>query len=491
MAGSTMADNSTPRFDLLVIGSGAAGLWTALVAADHGAEVAVVSKTPLSGSASFWAQGGLAAAIAPEDSVSGHLEDTLDAGRDACRTSAAQVLCQEAPVIVKELVRLQVPFDHEHDGRLALGLEGGHRKSRIVHSGGSESGMHLTGRLSELVSAHEKIVAYEGVSALALWLHEGRCVGTVTENDSYLAKATVLATGGAAAIWARSTNPPGATGSGHSLAFDVGAALADLEFVQFHPTALARPGGGRFDGFLITEAIRGEGARLLDKEGDRFIDELAPRDEVARAILARQQSDKTSFVNLDLREIDCEHFPTVSKVLEEVGFDPRKDLIPISPAAHYMMGGVETDLHGRTTVNGLYAVGECACTGLHGANRLASNSLSECFVFGKRAASAALDEPPLPALPEEVQPTVSLKPVFHETRTNLWRNAGLVRDSEGLQRLLDDPHPLARQIGRSALAREESRGAHFRTDFKQTDPSFDRRHIIVRGNEEVQIETWD
>ncbi len=485
-----MADNSTPRFDLLVIGSGAAGLWTALVAAKNGAEVAVVSKTPLSGSASFWAQGGLAAAVAPDDSVLKHLEDTLQAGRNACRNAAAQVLCEEAPGIVDELVRLQVPFDHGPDGKLAVGLEGGHHRSRIIHSGGSESGMHLTGRLSELVSAHTKITAYEGVSALALWCNEGRCVGAVTENDSYLSRSTVLATGGAAAIWARSTNPPGATGSGHTLAHEAGAALADLEFIQFHPTALARPGGGRYDGFLITEAIRGKGAHLLDKSGERFIDELAPRDEVARAVLSCQRADATDSVSLDLRSIDLEHFPTVSTILSKVGFDPSRDLIPVSPAAHYMMGGVATDLHGRTTVDGLYAVGECACTGLHGANRLASNSLSECFVFGKRAALAAADEPEQPASPAKAPTTLALKPVLHETRSNLWQNAGLDRNHDGLQLLLDDPHPLARLIGQSALAREESRGAHYRTDTKETDPKFDRKHIVIRGNNKVDFETW-
>ncbi len=486
-----MADNSTPRFDLLVIGSGAAGLWTALIAAKNGAEVAVVSKTPLSGSASFWAQGGLAAAVSPDDSVLNHLEDTLRAGRNACRKAAAQVLCDEAPGIVDELLRLQVPFDHEPDGELAVGLEGGHRRNRIVHSGGSESGMHLTGRLSELVSAHENITVYEGVSALALWCNEGRCIGAVTENDSYLSRATVLATGGAAAVWERSTNPPGATGSGHTLAQEAGAALADLEFVQFHPTALARPGGGRYDGFLITEAIRGKGAHLLDKNGERFIDELAPRDEVARAVLTRQRADGTDSVSLDLRKIDLEHFPTVSTILSKVGFDPSRDLIPVSPAAHYMMGGVATDLHGRTTVGGLYAVGECACTGLHGANRLASNSLSECFVFGKRAALASAEEPEQPTGPVKPPTNMALKPVFHETRSSLWQNAGLDRNSDGLKLLLDDPHPLARLIGQSALTREESRGAHCRTDMEKIDPSFDQKHIVVRGNNNVEFEMWE
>lgn len=482
--------DSTPRFDLIVVGGGAAGLWTALVAADEGANVAVVSKTPLSGSASFWAQGGMAAALSPDDSVASHIEDTVNAGRDACRESAARVLCEKAPNIVEELERRGVPFDRDSDGNLALGLEGGHHHRRIVHAGGSETGRHLTATISELVYRHQRIAAFEGVSALALWRHEGRCIGVLTENDSFLSNATVLATGGAASIWERSTNPPGSSGSGHTLAYEAGAALADLEFVQFHPTALARPNGGKYDGFLITEAIRGEGARLLDKKGGRFVDELTPRDEIARSIMNRQRRDGTKSVDLDMRMVDPALFPNVAEVLVELGYDTKRDLIPVSPAVHYMMGGIETDLEGRTTIHSLYAVGECACTGLHGANRLASNSLSECFVFASRAARTATGEEALPRNLSKAPQLAALMPVSHQTRVSLWQFAGLERSEEGLGKLLSDPHPLARLVGRSALTRNESRGAHFRTDEPESNPEFDQRHVIVRSDEEVTVESW-
>jgi L-aspartate oxidase len=271
------------------------------------------------------------------------------------------------------------------------------------------------------------------------------------------------------------------------LAHDAGAALADLEFMQFHPTALVSR--GEMDGFLITEAVRGDGARLLNAGGERFVDELAPRDEVARAVHEQLGASGTESVLLDMREVPAERFPNIVEALARVELDPRRDLIPVAPAAHYMIGGVATDLDGRSTLPGLYAVGESACTGLHGANRLASNSLSECFVFGRRAAGAAVSEP-APATPGEPPgPGRGFVP-SEDTRAALWEQAGLVRDAAGLERLAGDQHPLAQLIGRAALARRESRGCHLRSDFTKTDPELDERHLLIRAGAEDRLEHW-
>jgi L-aspartate oxidase len=302
-----------------------------------------------------------------------------------------------------------------------------------------------------------------------------------------MARGTILATGGAAALWSRTTNPPGSFGSGLMLARDAGAALADLEFVQFHPTAVVGIPGR--EGFLITEAIRGEGATLHDANGERFVDELAPRDAVARAIFRTLREQGVAAVSLDMRHIDPGRFPNVVQALREAGLDPATELVPVAPASHYVMGGVVTDLDGRSQVDGLYAVGECACTGLHGANRLASNSLSECFVFGRRAALRALDEPEPEASAAPLDSVA--QPPTRETRKAMCRHAGLERDAEGLQPLLSDPHPLARLVARSALFREESRGAHARADFPDTDPALDHCHTVIDpGSDRPRLKRW-
>ena len=497
---ATKASPDVLRVDVAVVGAGAAGLYSALAAAREGASVALVSRSPLAASASYWAQGGVAAALAADDSPERHLEDTIAAGRDASRASAARVLCAEAPARVRDLAELGVRFDADRHGGLALGLEGGHSARRVVHAGGSATGRRITRQLSALAAMDDRVRVLEGVSANALWVRDGRCVGLLaervrgpreafpTERAGVLARATILATGGAAALWERTTNPGGAIGAGMSLALSAGAALADLELVQFHPTALA--GAGAHDGFLITEAVRGEGALLLDGDGERFVDELAPRDVVALAIRDRETAAGGEPVRLDLRPVDMRRFPNVATSLRQAGIDPANDLVPVAPAAHYTMGGVATDADGGASLPGLYAVGECACTGLHGANRLASNSLAECLVFGWRAARASTAEPPSPREGGE-PPRPGASPVPPpSSRAALWRLAGLARTPHGLAELAQDPFPLARRIGAAALARAESRGAHQRTDLPEPDPALDGMHALAQGDEAPVWERW-
>ena len=450
----------------------------------------LVSATPLAESASYWAQGGIAAALAEDDAPERHLRDTVIAGRGAVRESAVRVLCNEAPGIVRDLADLGVPFDTDGLGHLALGLEGGHSTRRVVHAGGSATGRRVTRQLSALVAEHPAIDVLEGRRAVGVIVVDGRSAGLLLDDGRQVAAAAVvLATGGAAALWARTTNPAGATGGGLLLAHAAGAILADLELVQFHPTAVSAPNG--VDGFLITEAIRGEGALLLDASGERFVDELAPRDEVARAIQVLMTDTGASSVALDMREVDPARFPNVVGALRQAGIDPERQLVPVAPAAHYMMGGIATDLDGRSTVPGLYAVGECACTGLHGANRLASNSLAECFVFGARTARAALLELPVQAgVLGTAQPPPRPPVLTDASRQALWERAGIERDRDGLWPLRDNEHPLVRLIADAALARTESRGAHQRRDFPDLDPAFEGLHVMMEPSGRPAFDRW-
>jgi len=457
--------------DLLVVGGGVAGLFAALCAASEG-RVLVLSKGSLRSSTSSLAQGGIAAAVGEGDDPALHAEDTLRTGRGISRPSAVSVLTSEAPARIRDLVDLGVEFDE------GLGLEGGHSRRRVVHAGGAATGDRVARTLAERVLAHPRVRVVESARMTDLWTSDGRCVGALTDRGPVRARATLLATGGAAALWERTTNPPGATGEGIAAGYRAGAAVADLEFVQFHPTTLVD------STLLLSEALRGEGAVLLDEHGERFTDELAPRDVVARAIAARGTA------LLDLRAIDRARFPGLMGSLADRGYDPSEAPIPVAPAAHYTVGGVVTDLDGRTEVPGLYAAGECAATGVHGANRLASNSLLECLVFGRRAAHAGADEPGLPPrsrTPHPVAPPA--EPVTPELRAALWQDCGLVRDASGLERLLAAQHELVRLIAGSALVRVESRGSHFRVDFPVSSARLER-HVVVRPGAEPALETW-
>jgi len=452
-----------------------------------GGRVCLISRKPLAESASFWAQGGLAAALEPEDSPAAHAADTIAAGRNLCRTEAVEILTEAAPEVVADLIGRGLKFDRDRDGTLELALEGGHSHRRIIHAGGSQTGREITGALARIVADQPGITVLEETSALALWSDGTRCHGILTDRGPIASAATLLATGGAAALWRRTSNPWGAIGAGSVLASAAGADLADLEFCQFHPTCLSAPGSDS-DGALITEAIRGEGASLLDADGKRFTDELAPRDDVTAAILLQIEGQAGKPVSLDLTGIDAERFPSVFRMLADAGFDPENEPVPIAPGAHYVMGGIEVDLDGRSSLPGLYAAGECACTGIHGANRLASNSLTECFVFGQRAATAGMAEsvaesPPTP-------PTWRFDPPTPATREAVWRLAGPMRQGSRLEQLTQDPYPLARAIGAVALARQESRGGHRRSDFPTTDPAMDSVHLIYHSDGSIEQQRW-
>ncbi|HUK45405.1 MAG TPA: FAD-binding protein [Gaiellaceae bacterium] len=456
-------------FGAIVVGGGVAGLTAALTASAE-TEVLLLAKAPVATSNSWNAQGGVAAAVGEGDSPGLHAGDTLRAGRGLCRESAVTALVEEAPARIADLVELGVAFDED------LGREGGHSVRRVVHADGAETGKAITAVLAGRVREHPRITLADGVRVLRLWEDQGRCHGVLTDHGPAAAPATVLATGGYAALWERTTNPRGALGDGLVLAYRAGAALADLEFVQFHPTALVD------DGFLLSEALRGEGAVLVDAGGRRFTDELAPRDVVARAIAERGQA------RLDLRGIERGRFPGLMATLARAGYDPAAEPIPVSPAAHYTVGGVVTDLLGATTLPGLYAAGECAATGVHGANRLASNSLLECLVFGRRSGIAALGEV---AAVAPVPPTLGSPepPVGPELRLAMWSDAGVIRSAETLERLRSAPALLPRLVAESALARRESRGGHFRSDFPTEDDAF-LGHVVVCRGQEPALESW-
>ncbi|MFT3873759.1 MAG: L-aspartate oxidase [Nocardioides sp.] len=492
--------------DVLVLGAGVAGLTVARAVAGA-RRVLLVEAGPGS---TATAQGGIAAAIDAEDDPRQHAADTSVAGAGVCDEDAVTALTEDGPVAIAGLVRAGAQFDRGPDGRLALGLEGGHHRRRIVHAGGDATGAEVHRALSGSLTGVERlrgsaVTLTLGIGALGIGTHGRQVTGAVVrtpEGDVVVrARATVLATGGLGHVYARTTNPVGVDGSGLALALAAGANLVDMEFVQFHPTALAT-GAASGQLPLVSEAVRGEGAVLLDADGRRFmlgrhpLADLAPRDIVAREITKVAAETGSAHVWLDARPIGRAlpaRFPTFVASCATLGLDPADDLVPVAPAEHYLCGGVATDRWGATNVPGLYAVGEVAATGIHGANRLASNSLLEGLVFGRRLADRLVLELPDRApheltvgIPQRDPSAAALVPGL------LAEHAGVVRDAVGLDlataalAALPVDDPLA-QVGRAVLAaataRTESRGAHFRTDHPATDPGWVRR-VPVRLDED-------
>lgn len=515
------------EFDTVVIGSGLAGLTAAFHSSKYG-NVAIVTKSQLDTSNSYYAQGGIAAAIAGDDSPEQHLTDTKEAGRGLCDIDAVQVLVYEGKERVLELIDMGMAFDKK-DNKYVLGLEGGHKKRRILHAGGDATGKELTCFMLKKVKGQENVRAYEYVAATKL-LKENNCVTGVQsydfktgENITFKSKAVILATGGLSRLYARSTNPHTATGDGIAMAYEAGAKIADMEFIQFHPSALYVPGK---DAYLISEAVRGEGAWLLDEKGERFMKgihpqaELAPRDVVAYHIFRRIQNSKSNHVYLSLRHLDKskieKRFNHINSHLNEFGFDLTTDLLPVSPAAHYMVGGIRTNLDAETNISGLFVCGEAASTGVMGANRLASNSLLECLVFGKRASERAAkiqkeklnttDITPIKINPPNEKLFVEIQNKLADIMTN---NLGIVRNEENMQKTLDylneldirfedykneynlfkikNSVQLCKLITQAALNRKESRGGHIREDFKNENPEYEH-HSIQQKNSDIQFE---
>lgn len=500
----------------LIVGSGLAGLYAALRAAEAG-EVTILTRAALRESSSFWAQGGVAAAVGRDDTTGLHEDDTMRVGRGLCRPAAVELLTEEAPRHVRHLRELGVDFDR-HGSELELALEAGHSRRRIAHAGGGGTGRVIMDAIVRRVLEHPRIKVLDQTPAWGLVADGERCYGVHLPDGVLLARHVILATGGAASLFARSTNPPGSRGQGVAMAWRAGAKVADMEFQQFHPTALALPGEG--DCYLISEAVRGEGAHLLDVNGVRFMvdehpdAELAPRDEATRAIVARMRATDHHCVYLSLAHLDPkmvhERFASISNRVAELGFDLARDRIPVAPAAHFTMGGVLTSLHARTSIPGLLAVGEVACTGVHGANRLASNSLLECLVFADRAGfvasegdSGVLDTSDVPSVVVDDRPPMPARPAalpdLQATRELLWAGAGVIRDAESLATIAAlAPDALSSReaatatppdvivamlVARAALAREESRGGHFRSDFPVEDPAW-AVHVAQRIGDE-------
>ena len=529
------------RADYVVVGSGVAGLRAAIELSDKGS-VLVLAKSDLSDSATSWAQGGIAVALSDEDEISLHEQDTINAGDGLCRPDAVGLLVEEGPKYITQLIEWGTEFDRAGT-KLAFTREAAHSRSRILHAHGDSTGREISrallSRAHTITHLHLRAHAF----TTSLIVESGAVVGVhfVDELDGSIhevrAGAVLLATGGLGQIYRETTNPDVATGDGMAIAHEAGAALSDMEFMQFHPTALAVKGAPRF---LLSEALRGEGGVLRNVNLDRFMkkyneaQELAPRDIVARAIVSEMHRTDTGYVYLDMtkktEEFLKKRFPRIYETCLGYGLDLATDMAPVCPAAHYMMGGVKTDLWGRTSLPGLYAAGETADTGVHGANRLASNSLLEGLVFGARSGQAMMKDAPvtkrhaigLPGSPAPkpgnsttMQPSAKSAnsrphpPALDKIRDTMWRQVGIMRDGKDLAgtvtqlQAMEMPkcekpgradcemrnlHSLALLMARSALAREESRGSHYRSDFPYRDDEKFGKHSIVQKGKDVGFE---
>lgn len=528
--------------DYLVIGAGVAGLRAAISLADHG-EVLVVTKESLGESNTHYAQGGIAVATEGEQDVALHLADTIAAGDGLVYEPAARVLVEEGPLRIEELIEWGADFDRLN-GELLRTREAAHSHPRILHANGDATGAEISRSLVAFAHSHPRIHFAEWTMATGLVVQDGRVIAAdlvsanprtnVSDAVRVSARAILIASGGAGQVYSDTTNPAVATGDGIALAAQAGAELADMEFYQFHPTALSLPGVPRF---LLSEALRGEGAYLRNDRGERFMEryhaslELAPRDVVARAV-AREgmgiEPEESRLVYLDMRhlkDIDLTHrFPGISRFLVQHNLSLHRDLIPVRPAAHYLMGGIRTDLDGRSSLRGLYAAGEAACTGVHGANRLASNSLLEGLVFGARAATAMLaDGLPIltPSAPSALATSMNqpgetaIEGLISELQRTMWADAGLLRQESSLRQGIADREQIEEALARltqqgetgrrvfeaqalvsvasaiqsAALARVESRGAHFRNDYPKRDDNLFQKHSVERDRR-VRFEAW-
>jgi L-aspartate oxidase len=509
--------------DFIVIGSGVAGLRAAIELAKTGARVTVLTKDKARESNTEYAQGGVAVVLSDDDDAELHEEDTLVAGAGLCDEEAVETLVTEGTKYIKELIDWGTEFDRE-GGKLVFTQEAAHSRRRILHAHGDSTGREIVRALIARARAEKTIVLMPFANTESLIVSENRCAGVrfldpiLRAPREIVARAVILCTGGAGQLYRHTTNPPVATGDGMSMAYFARAEMADMEFVQFHPTALNLKNAPRF---LLSEAMRGEGGILRNKYGERFMpryderSELAPRDIVSRSIVAEMRRNGTRSVFLDMTALDEEflktRFPKIYETCKFYDLNIAEDPLPVSPASHYFMGGVRTDLHGRTTLPGLYAAGEVACTGVHGANRLASNSLLEGLVFGARAGAAAIQDSPKPQVQsprskiEDQRPKTESRSaeiataVKKRVKRVMWERVGILRDKDSLKRALEEFEQiersnlsvssrnfvtLAKLVATAALRREESRGGHFRTDFPETKKEW-RVHSIQKLGAEI------
>lgn len=512
------------HYDYIIVGSGLAGLYAAFRASALG-KVALLTKSDIKESNSYFAQGGIAAVTDEDDAPALHFEDTIIAGRGLCDYPSVNILVNEGPQRIQELIDEGMHFDME-DGSLALGLEGGHHRKRILHAGGDATGRMVTSFMIEKVAHNPKIEIFENHSVIGLLENNQKCYGVrswnlnTNEEQLFFATNTFLTLGGTSAIYKRTTNPDTTIGDGLALAYHAGCEITDMEFIQFHPSAIYTDSE---EAFLISEAVRGEGARLLNQNGERFMPaihelaELAPRDIVAQSIYRQMQKYHQEYVWLSLKHLNPEmirhRFPNIYEKCHQLGIN-MYDRIPVAPAAHYTVGGVQTNTDGKTNIDHLFICGELASSGIMGANRLASNSLIECLVFGRRAVEASRQNNPDDSVPD-------FHPLYHSTETNaphyiqlkkdiskiMSAHAGIIRNEEllqeGLQKLEElrraippDPNEyytlisnnliiVAELIIRSALYRKESRGGHYREDFPENNDAF-LYHIVQQAGKEIK-----